>query len=145
MPPAQRVLAAARRAGLLVVHTLEAHKPDLSGELHVPGLGVRAWVGRAGLGWEGHAPFCFLLLSRELSSDPASPCTRRVPALPCTPRVRRPADLPHSKLARGNLPPGLRIGDEGAMGRILVAGEHGNGIVEEVAPIEVSRWGWEGG
>lgn len=75
LPAAQRLLAAARGAGLLVVHTLEAHKPDLS-------------------------------------------------------------DLPPSKLTRGNLPPGLRIGDEGSMGRILVAGEHGNGIVDEVAPVE---------
>ncbi|KAL4437002.1 hypothetical protein ABPG75_004141 [Micractinium tetrahymenae] len=75
LPAAQRLLAAARSAGLFVVHTLEAHKPDLS-------------------------------------------------------------DLPPSKLHRGNLPPGLRIGDDGSMGRILIAGEHGNGIMDEVAPIE---------
>jgi nicotinamidase-related amidase len=30
----------------------------------------------------------------------------------------------------------MRIGDVSGMGRILVAGEHGNGIVEEVAPVE---------
>ena len=30
----------------------------------------------------------------------------------------------------------MRIGDEGAMGRILIAGEPGNGIVDEVSPIE---------
>lgn len=48
-----------------------------------------------------------------------------------------PADLHPSKLTRGNLPVGLRIGDEGPMGRILVAAEPGNGIVDEVAPVEV--------
>ncbi len=31
----------------------------------------------------------------------------------------------------------LRPGDAGSMGRILVAGEHGNGIVDELAPLEV--------
>ena len=46
-----------------------------------------------------------------------------------------PADLPPSKLLRGNPAPGMRIGDSGAMGRILVAGEPGNGIVDEVAPL----------
>ncbi|PSC74541.1 cysteine hydrolase [Micractinium conductrix] len=75
LPGAQRLLAAARAAGVLVVHTLEAHKPDLS-------------------------------------------------------------DLPASKAGRGNLPPELRIGAESSMGRILVAGEYGNGIVDEVAPVE---------
>ena len=30
VPPAQALLAAARRAGLLVVHTREGHRPDLS-------------------------------------------------------------------------------------------------------------------
>lgn len=64
VPGAQRLLAAARAAGLKVVHTLEAHRPDLS-------------------------------------------------------------DLHPSKLTRGKLPEGLRIGDDGTMGRILVAGEHG--------------------
>lgn len=64
LPGAQRLLQACRAAGVTIVHTLEAHQPDLS-------------------------------------------------------------DLPPSKLARGCLPAGCRIGDEGAMGRILVAGEPG--------------------
>lgn len=46
------------------------------------------------------------------------------------------SDLPRSKLLRGNPPEGLRIGDKGDMGRILVRGEPGNGIIDEVAPIE---------
>lgn len=75
VPAAQQLLAACRQAGMLVVHTLEAHRPDLS-------------------------------------------------------------DLPASKLRRGRLPEGLRIGDAGSMGRILVAGEHGNGIIDELAPLE---------
>ena len=83
LPAAAALLAAARAAGLAVVHTLEGHRPDLS-------------------------------------------------------------DLHAAKAARGRLPPGLRIGDDGAMGRILVAGERGNGIVEEVAPVE-ARSGRGGG
>ncbi len=75
VPAAQQLLAACRAAGLQVIHTLEAHKADLS-------------------------------------------------------------DLHRSKLMRGNLPEGLRIGDEGSMGRILVAGEHGNGIVDELAAVQ---------
>ncbi len=70
--PTQHVLAAARDAGLLVVHTREGHRPDL-------------------------------------------------------------ADLAPSKKARGRLTAG--IGDEGPMGRILVRGEHGHGIVDELAPL----------
>lgn len=42
------------------------------------------------------------------------------------------SDCPPAKRLRGK--PGLRIGDEGAMGRILVAGEPGNQIVPELAP-----------
>ena len=60
-----------RRHGLPVVHTREAHRPDLS-------------------------------------------------------------DCPPAKRLRGR--PGLRIGDRGAMGRILVAGEPGNQILPELAP-----------
>ena len=70
--PTQRVLAAAREAGLLVVHTREGHRPDL-------------------------------------------------------------ADLAPSKKARGRLETG--IGDPGPMGRILVRGEHGHGIVDELTPL----------
>lgn len=69
--PCQALLAAARAAGLLIIHTREGHRPDLS-------------------------------------------------------------DAPPSKLARGG---GLkRIGDPGPMGRILIRGEPGHGIVPELAP-----------
>ncbi len=72
IPACQRVLAAWRAAGGLVVHTREAHKPDLS-------------------------------------------------------------DCPPAKRGRGA--PRLRIGDAGPMGRILVAGEPGNQIIAELAPL----------
>ncbi len=68
---AARLLAAARAAGLMVVHTRECHAPDLS-------------------------------------------------------------DCPPAKLGRGA--PGLRIGDPGPMGRILVRGEPGADIVASLAP-----------
>ena len=42
------------------------------------------------------------------------------------------SDCPPAKLRRGK--PGMRIGDVGAMGRILVLGERGNGIIDELAP-----------
>lgn len=70
--PSQRVLAAAREAGLLVIHTREGHRPDL-------------------------------------------------------------ADCPPSKLARGRLDAG--IGADGPMGRILVQGEYGHDLVDELKPI----------
>ena len=70
--PLQQVLAAARAAGMLVIHTREGHRPDLS-------------------------------------------------------------DCPPAKLARGA--PLLRIGDPGPMGRILVRGEHGHDIVDDLAPL----------
>jgi nicotinamidase-related amidase len=73
VPPTQRVLEAARRAGLFVIHTREGHRADL-------------------------------------------------------------ADCPPSKLARGKLENG--IGDPGPMGRILVRGEHGHDLVDELKPIE---------
>lgn len=71
IPPTQAVLAAARRAGMLVVHTREGHRPDLS-------------------------------------------------------------DLPPAKHRRGNFP--TKIGDAGPMGRILVRGEAGHGLIPELAP-----------
>jgi len=43
------------------------------------------------------------------------------------------SDCPPAKRLRGR--PGLRIGDEGAMGRILIAGEPGNQILPELAPL----------
>ena len=70
--PAAAVLAAARAAGMLVVHTREGHRPDLS-------------------------------------------------------------DAPPAKLSRGKLDMG--IGSEGPKGRILVRGEEGHDIVDEVAPL----------
>ncbi|MEV4421003.1 isochorismatase family cysteine hydrolase [Patulibacter sp. NPDC049589] len=70
--PVGDLLAAARRTGMLVVHTREGHRPDLG-------------------------------------------------------------DLPASKRSRGN--PTLRIGDLGPRGRILVRGEEGHDVVDELAPI----------
>ncbi|MGH7121426.1 MAG: cysteine hydrolase family protein [Acetobacteraceae bacterium] len=69
--PTARVLAAARAAGFLVIHTREGHRPDL-------------------------------------------------------------ADLPPAKKARGRLKTG--IGDAGPMGRILVRGEYGHDIIDELKP-----------
>ncbi len=43
------------------------------------------------------------------------------------------SDCPPSKLNRGK--GSLKIGDSGPMGRILVAGEAGNGIIPELAPL----------
>lgn len=71
--PTQQVLAACRELGMLVIHTREGHRPDLT-------------------------------------------------------------DLFPSKRDRGN--PTLRIGDQGPMGRILVRGADGHGIVPELAPVE---------
>ncbi|WP_396027458.1 cysteine hydrolase family protein [Actinomycetospora sp. TBRC 11914] len=42
------------------------------------------------------------------------------------------SDCPAAKLHRGS--PSLRIGDPGPMGRILVRGEYGQGIVDELTP-----------
>lgn len=43
------------------------------------------------------------------------------------------SDCPPAKRLRGN--PSLRIGDMGPMGRILIAGEPGAGIIPELAPL----------
>ena len=69
--PTQRVLEAARARGMLVVHTREGHRPDLT-------------------------------------------------------------DLPLNKKLRGRLKTG--IGDAGPMGRILVRGEYGHDIIDELKP-----------
>jgi nicotinamidase-related amidase len=69
--PTKRVLNAARRAGILVIHTREGHRPDLT-------------------------------------------------------------DLPSSKKTRGKLKTG--IGDKGPMGRILVRGEYGHDIIDDLKP-----------
>ncbi len=44
------------------------------------------------------------------------------------------SDLPAAKRNRGK--PSLRIGDDGPMGRILIAGEPGTAILSELAPID---------
>ncbi len=70
--PCAALLAAARAAGLLVIHTREGHRPDLS-------------------------------------------------------------DCPPAKRLRA--PEGMRIGDPGPMGRILVRGEAGHDIIPALAPL----------
>lgn len=69
--PTQKMLEAARKKKMLVIHTREGHRPDLS-------------------------------------------------------------DLPQSKKLRGHLKTG--IGDKGPMGRILVRGEYGHDIVDDLKP-----------
>ncbi|MCF8211803.1 MAG: cysteine hydrolase [Rhodoferax sp.] len=44
------------------------------------------------------------------------------------------SDCPPAKRNRGQ--PTLRIGDAGPMGRILVSGEHGNQIIDALAPLD---------
>ncbi|RST50069.1 cysteine hydrolase family protein [Variovorax sp. MHTC-1] len=73
VPATRSVLHAWRKKGGLVIHTREAHRPDL-------------------------------------------------------------ADCPPAKRDRGH--PALRIGDSGPMGRILVAGEPGNQIIDALAPAD---------
>jgi nicotinamidase-related amidase len=73
VPPLAALIAAARDAGIMVIHTREGHEPDL-------------------------------------------------------------ADCPPAKLERGA--PSKRIGDPGKYGRILIRGEYGHDIVDELAPVE---------
>ena len=73
VPPLADLIAAARAAGIMVVHTREGHEPDLS-------------------------------------------------------------DCPPAKLNRGA--PSKRIGDDGKYGRILIRGEYGHDIVDELSPID---------
>lgn len=73
VPATARLIALFRRHGWPIIHTREAHKPDLS-------------------------------------------------------------DCPPAKVRRGN--PSLKIGETGPMGRLLVAGEPGNQIVDALAPID---------
>ncbi len=44
------------------------------------------------------------------------------------------SDLPRAKRDRGS--PALRIGDQGPMGRVLIAGEAGTSIIAELAPVD---------
>lgn len=74
IPPVRRLLAAARAAGIAVVHTREGHRPDLS-------------------------------------------------------------DCPPAKLAR-SIAAGAPIGATGPLGRLLVRGEAGHDIVEELRPVD---------
>jgi len=71
VPPLRALLASARAHGMLVIHTREGHRPDLS-------------------------------------------------------------DAPPAKIERGE--PSMRIGDPGPMGRILIRGEPGQDIIEELYP-----------
>ncbi len=73
VPTVKQLLETFRSLGLPVIHTIEAHSPDLS-------------------------------------------------------------DCPPSKLHRGE--GGLKIGDQGKMGRILIFGEDGNNIIPELTPVE---------
>ncbi len=71
VPPLQRVLETCRASGMMIIHTREGHRADLS-------------------------------------------------------------DLPPAKHRRGK--PSLRIGDPGPYGRILIRGEYGHDIIDELAP-----------
>ena len=73
VPTVKLLLETFRKLGLPIIHTIEAHSPDLS-------------------------------------------------------------DCPPSKLNRSKT--GLKIGDRGSMGRILIVGEDGNNIIPELTPLE---------
>ena len=73
VPPLAALIAAARETGMMVIHTREGHRGDLS-------------------------------------------------------------DCPPAKLNRGA--PSQRIGDPGKYGRILIRGEYGHDIVDELAPVD---------
>ena len=62
-------------------------------------------------------------------------CRKAGIAIIHTQECHRPdlSDCPPAKRLRGN--PSLRIGDEGPMGRLLIAGEPGTAIVPALAPI----------
>lgn len=86
----------------------------------------------------------------ETLGNDVSPCMRIVPTIADLLKAFRGAgypvihtrechkpdlsDCPPAKRGRGK--PNLRIGDQGPMGRILIAGEDGADIVPELAPIE---------
>lgn len=86
----------------------------------------------------------------ESLGNDVSPCTAIIPTVERVLKVFREAglpvihtrechkpdlsDCPPSKRERGS--PSLRIGDEGPMGRILIAGEKGADIVPELLPID---------
>lgn len=62
-------------------------------------------------------------------------CRKASIAIVHTQECHRPdlSDCPPAKRLRGN--PSLRIGDEGPMGRLLIAGEPGTAIVPDLAPL----------
>src|SRR3954464_9518606 len=77
-------------------------------------------------------------LRRTIAPLAAFLTTWRAPGLPVLhPRAGHlpdRSDCPPAKLERGA--PSMRIGDPGAFGRILIRGEYGHDIVDELQPIE---------
>jgi nicotinamidase-related amidase len=76
------------------------------------------------------------LLARTVAPCRRLLATARAAGLPVlhTREGHRPdlSDAPRAKVERG--PPGMRIGDRGPMGRILIRGEPGHEIIAELAP-----------